>query len=151
MNTLGTIEGRKQILHRIVQLSRNDQRRWGSMSAHEMICHLSDSFRIPLGEKRASPATGLLRRTALKWLALWLPVKWAKGFPTRPEVEQGKGGSPPADFDCDKEALLELVGRFCDRLAQLSAPHPVFGHMNAKEWARWGYLHTDHHLRQFAR
>lgn len=151
MKTLGTTLAREQMVNRIVQLSRNDHRRWGRMSAHEMICHLADAFRVPLGEKKASPATGPLQRSVLKWLALWLPVRWPKGFPTRPEVEQGKGGSPPVDFERDKEALLALLRRFCERLSQPCAPHPVFGEMNAKEWARWGYLHTDHHLRQFGR
>jgi hypothetical protein len=27
--------------------------------------------------------------------------------------------------------------------------HPFFGQMTEKEWMRWGYLHADHHLRQF--
>jgi Protein of unknown function (DUF1569) len=30
-------------------------------------------------------------------------------------------------------------------------PHPIFGPMTAKDWMRWGYLHADHHLRQFGR
>jgi hypothetical protein len=30
-------------------------------------------------------------------------------------------------------------------------PHPMFGAMTTLEWMRWGYLHTDHHLRQFGR
>jgi len=28
-------------------------------------------------------------------------------------------------------------------------PHPIFGDMSEAEWMRWGYLHCDHHLRQF--
>jgi hypothetical protein len=27
--------------------------------------------------------------------------------------------------------------------------HPIFGVMTEQEWLRWGYLHMDHHLRQF--
>jgi hypothetical protein len=27
--------------------------------------------------------------------------------------------------------------------------HPIFGAMSAGDWLRWGYLHMDHHLRQF--
>jgi hypothetical protein len=29
-------------------------------------------------------------------------------------------------------------------------PHPVFGPMTRVDWLRWGYLHVDHHLRQFS-
>jgi hypothetical protein len=27
--------------------------------------------------------------------------------------------------------------------------HPIFGPMSKADWLRWGYLHMDHHLRQF--
>jgi hypothetical protein len=29
------------------------------------------------------------------------------------------------------------------------ARHPIFGELTEREWMRWGYLHTDHHFRQF--
>jgi prephenate dehydrogenase len=29
--------------------------------------------------------------------------------------------------------------------------HPMFGPMSPEDWMRWGYLHADHHLRQFGR
>jgi hypothetical protein len=121
------------------------------MSVHQMVCHLADAYRVPLAERTASPATGIVQRTVIKWAALWVPVKWMKGFPTRPEMEQGKGGTIPVEFERDKAALLSLVQRFCDDLPPRCAPHPVFGDMNTHEWLRWGYLHADHHLRQFGR
>jgi len=27
--------------------------------------------------------------------------------------------------------------------------HPILGGMSDAAWLRWGYLHMDHHLRQF--
>ena len=27
--------------------------------------------------------------------------------------------------------------------------HPTLGPMSRAQWLRWGYLHADHHLRQF--
>src|SRR5277367_676405 len=104
---------RQSISSRLSQLSPQDPARWGTMSVHQMICHLDDSYKLALGEKTASPATGLLQRTLLKWLALDVPLTWAKGFPTRPEVEQGNGGSPPIEFRQDLDALLSTFGRFC--------------------------------------
>jgi len=38
-----------------------------------------------------------------------------------------------------------ISGLFCG----FSVAHPIFGRMSLWEWQRWGYLHTDHHLRQF--
>jgi len=27
--------------------------------------------------------------------------------------------------------------------------HPLFDEMSERDWMRWGYLHADHHFRQF--
>ncbi|HEX8893010.1 MAG TPA: hypothetical protein VF783_06790, partial [Terriglobales bacterium] len=67
------------------------------MSAHQMICHLSDSFRGSLGEKYISPATSVFKRTLLKWVALWVPLRWPHGFKTLPEMDQRQGGTPPSE------------------------------------------------------
>ena len=151
MTTIGNSAGRQEIVGRIARLSSSDRAAWGKMSVHQMICHLTDSYRIALGERTASPATGLIQRTLIKWIALWAPIRWAKVYQTRPEVEQGNGGSLPKDFERDRAELLEAVKRFCENLPPEAPPHPVFGKMSAAEWWRWGYLHADHHLRQFGR
>lgn len=150
MRSLAVIADRESILRRIASLAPADGRRWGKMSAHQMVCHLCDAYRLRLGEKTASPATGFLQRTVMKWIALRLPLKWPKGVATRPEMEQGVGGTPPVEFERDRAELLALVQRFCGTAA-LSEPHPFFGPMSRQEWLRWGYLHADHHLRQFGR
>src|SRR3954449_11765061 len=151
MKTLSNSDDQQEIFSRLAQLSLEDQAQWGHMSAHQMLCHLRDSYCVALGEKTTSPATGFLQRTLAKWVALWIPVRWMKGFPTRPELEQGKGGSLPTEFTCDLNGLEVVLSRFCDGLREPGAPHPVFGPMRAREWLRWGYLHADHHLRQFGR
>jgi hypothetical protein len=151
VKTLSNKQDQQDILSRVMQLSLADKRRWGIMSVHQMLCHLTDAYGIALGEKTASPATGLVQRTLLKGIALRTPLKWIKGFPTRPEIQQGKGGTVPTDFEADKSALLAIVLRFAEDLPRPCPPHPVFGDMDAKDWWRWGYLHADHHLRQFGR
>jgi hypothetical protein len=39
---------------------------------------------------------------------------------------------------------------FC-ALTNHTRDHPFFGSMQHADWMRWGYLHADHHLRQFNR
>jgi hypothetical protein len=151
MKTLADTLHQQEILNRIAKLSSRDEAKWGRMSVHQMICHLDDSYRLALGEKNASPATGPLQRTIVKWVALRTPLPWKKGFPTRPEVEQGKGGSAPGEFEADRNALRLVLCRFCQSLPQPCLSHPVFGPMESHDWWRWGYLHADHHLRQFGR
>src|SRR3984957_5667057 len=152
VNSLSTPAGRQNISISLSQLSPQDSARWGKMSVHQMICHLDDSYKVALGEKYASPATGFLQKTLLKRLALNTPLPWGKGFPTRPELDQGNGGgSPPIEFRQDVDSLLSTLGRFCDALPTPHLGHPIFGTMTVQNWMRWGYLHADHHLRQFGR
>ncbi len=74
MKTLSNITDRSELLNRLITVCPASQRHWGSMSAHQMICHLSDSFRAALGEKQMTQSTTLYKRTIYKWAALWLPT-----------------------------------------------------------------------------
>ena len=135
---------------RISALNPDTRGLWGKMSAHQMICHLSDSFLSGLGRRNVSPATGPLQRTVMKWGALYFPMRWPKGVPTRPEVEQGVGGTRPDNFDRDRAKLLALMKEFTAPGRDWSGrAHPFFGPLSPAQWQRWGYLHCDHHLRQF--
>jgi hypothetical protein len=134
-------------LGRIARLEPNAKARWGRMNAHQMVCHLNDSFHVAIGEKYASPATSLLTRTLVKFVALYLPLPWPRGVPTRPEIEQGRGGTPPAEWVRDRTALCNLVKEFAAR--QSFGTHPMFGAMSRSDWQVWAYRHLDHHLRQF--
>jgi hypothetical protein len=151
MRTFESIADREAIVRRISALTQIDNRLWGKMSAHQMVCHLCDSYKSALGEKDASPATGFTQRTLIKWIALRAPMKWPKGTATRPEVEQGVGGTAPVEFEADRAELLSVMSRFCAECRNFSTPHPFFGPLMREEWLRWGYLHADHHLRQFGR
>ena len=99
MLTLSYPSVRQSIIDRVARVRQDGKPHWGRMSASQMLCHLSDSFRAALGEKRVSPDTGVLQRTVVKWLALYVPIPWPKGIPTRPEMDQGAGGTPPGDFE----------------------------------------------------
>ena len=141
---------RAALIHRVMGLRPDVKPLWGRMTAQQMVCHLADSFRACMGEKLVSSATGPLQRTLLKWFALYLPLPWPKGVPTRPEVEQGVGGTPPRDFDTDRRDLITLLQRICKDTRDFQwHSHPIFGAMREVEWSRWAYLHVDHHLRQF--
>jgi hypothetical protein len=67
-----------------------------------------------------------------------------------PEVDQEIGGTPPAEFEGDVNELIAIVERFSHSERDFVwHPHPFFGAMKDAHWLRWGYLHMDHHLRQF--
>src|SRR5580704_3241252 len=98
MKTLKNLSERQNIARRMAELSPEDKARWGAMSVHQMVCHLDDSYKVPLGEKTASPAPGFLPRTLFKRIALYSPLVWPRGVSTRPEVDQHIGGSLPTVF-----------------------------------------------------
>ena len=150
MKTLARARDKAEILERLRRVRPDSVRRWGRMSAHQMVCHLSDAFRMALGQKPVSPASSVLQRTIVKWIALYLPLPWPPGIPTRPEIDQALGGTRPDDFAADVarlQALLELVTAQTRSFDWQS--HPTFGRLSDAVWLRWGYLHMDHHLRQF--
>jgi hypothetical protein len=151
VKSLASDRDRESILSRLASLEPGSTRQWGRMTPHQAVCHLSDSFRASLGMRPTKPAdAGPLKRWLIKWAALYLPLQWPKGIPTRPENDQLIGGSAPATFDGDRRELVRLISEFAGPSeAFASVFHPLFGRMPAAQWRRWGYLHADHHLRQF--
>jgi hypothetical protein len=148
VKTLDKVIDRNEVLDRLSLVHADSQGRWGRMSAHQMICHLSDSFRAALGEREISQSTTLFKRTIYKWTALWVPFRWPHGIKTRPEMDQHEGGTKPEEFASDVEKLKILLGRFCSSKPEF-APHATMGQMSKSERVRHAYLHVDHHLRQF--
>ena len=141
---------KQELLDRLGNITPQSQRRWGSMTPHQMICHLNDSFKAAMGERAISTRNNIFTRTVLRWVAFRTPLKWPKGFKTLPEIDQQIGGTMPAEFNKDVMELKVLMERFgrSERDFQWQV-HPIFGEMTEEEWLRWGYLHVDHHLRQF--
>jgi hypothetical protein len=135
---------------RLARLTPDTPRRWGRMTAPEVVCHLSDSFRAMLGERAVeqsfpwSPA----RRRLIRFVALKTPLPWPKGVPTLEEVNPHREGTRPAAFDRDRAELVALLRRFVAPEAAYAA-HPMFGTMSRSEWMIWTFRHVDHHLRQF--
>jgi hypothetical protein len=150
MKTLLNLKDKEEIIARLHLVRPTSPRLWGKMSAHQMVCHLSDGFRMYMGLKSVNPVSLPYPRRLVKWIALWVPIAWPKGFKTAPELDQQGAATPPAEFDNDMRELGTLVDRIARKPRDFEwQPHPQFGQMSDKEWMRLAYLHTDHHLRQF--
>jgi hypothetical protein len=142
----GVVDAFEQRLRR---LTADTPRRWGTMTSHEMVCHLSDSFLGMLRERPTSIAPApALQRQLVRLIALHLPVRWPRGVPTRPEVNPHDKGTKPAVFESDRARLTELMRRFA-RPGHVYAEHPMFGALSRREWMIWGARHLDHQFRQF--
>lgn len=149
MKSLAREADQAELLQRLRTVSPESRARWGRMSAHQMVCHVADAFRMALGEKPCRPTAGWVGRTVLKWTALYAPLPWPAGIATSAEIDQQQAGTRPSDFAADVERAAALLGLAARPLPTPRPPHPVFGPLSEPAWFRWGYLHTDHHLRQF--
>lgn len=138
-----------ELVARLGTLRLDAPRRWGRMTAHQAVCHLSDSFKGILQDR---PITGRrvgVRRRIQRIVAFTLPVPWPKGFATSREVDAEKDGTRPASFAADVAELESLLRRFVASDGRGLEPHYAWGAMSRGEWGRYAYRHVDHHLRQF--
>ena len=150
MKTLARPEDLDDLRRRLQRVRPDSAARWGRMSAHQMICHISDACRMATGQKPVNDAARRMPRTLVRWIALYLPWRWPPGLPTRPEIDQRCDGTRPVDFAADVTELEMLLERMTRQEQGFDWPsHPVFGRMTRAAWLRWAYLHADHHLRQF--
>ena len=150
MQTLANSVDLAEIVERLQITKAEDQGLWGVMNAPEMLCHLRGAFRVAMGEIPVDRVDVPMPRDVLKSRALWTPVPWHQNFPTVPVLRRGSPTMQVGDFEMDRADVLTELERFC-RPKQVRVDHSIFGPMSVEDWMRWGYLHTDHHLRQFGR
>jgi hypothetical protein len=67
MKTLADPKCRQGIETRLAGLRPDTPRRWGKMSAPQMVCHLADGFRMYMGLRPVAHDLNLFMRTAVKW------------------------------------------------------------------------------------
>ena len=147
--TLANTADCEEIARRIAALTPDARRVWGSMSIGGMLCHVDDSYQAVMGERPLSMSNLGMPQGIAKFFALRSPMRWPRNLMTGESVRQGAGGTQPGEFAQDRARLLETLGRFCE-CTTLVPVHPMFGDMRRAEWLRWGWLHADHHLRQFS-
>jgi hypothetical protein len=150
MKTLARAGDHEELVRRLGSLRAGSPRRWGRMTAHQMVCHVGDALRMAVGRASVASMRGRVPAGLVKWFALYLPLRWPPGIRTVPEADQlAGGGTRPGAFDADVAEALALLELVASESTPLVAEHPVFGPMARSDWLRWAYLHTDHHLRQF--
>jgi hypothetical protein len=149
MKSLASREVLLETRERLRRLTPEDRALWGKMSATQMVRHLSCSYDVALADRRVGPMKGP-PPWLLKFAALRSGLRWPQNTETTPEIKQALEEESTATF-------VELVDETVQKMGAVAtgtrrnASHPMFGKMSAKDWMRWGYLHADHHLRQFGR
>jgi hypothetical protein len=152
MKSLCNPEHKQELLRRLCSVGPESARLWGKMSAHQMICHLADGYRLYLGEIPAEPVPGPdIVKAVIRTFALYAPVPWPRGkVPTLPAIDQVAGGwTSPSEFTKDVDGLRAILERFAQIPKSYQWRHPGLGLLSYSQAMRLGYLHADHHLRQF--
>ncbi len=149
--SLANAETTATLVDRLRSVTPESRRRWGRMTAAEMLCHLADASECAFGRRDFVPVDHWFGRTVVKFVALRAPMRWPPNIPTRPEFDVRAGGTRPREFEADRARALSLLLELAN-LTEVppKAAHPIFGRLSLWEWKRWGYLHVDHHLRQFS-
>jgi hypothetical protein len=151
MKTLEDPKYLKEVSDRLAKITPDSKRLWGTMTSQEMLCHLADSCECAFGRGASTPTGNAFKQSMFKFIALRLPMKWPQGIKTRLAFDPRREGTKSTQFEADKERTFRLI----KELAQVQhisseVQHPIFGSLSTPEWKRWGYLHADHHLRQFS-
>lgn len=55
-----------ELIERLRHLRPGTPARWGKMNAHQMVCHLNDSYSLAMGFKTASEDVTLINRTLVR-------------------------------------------------------------------------------------
>ena len=138
-----------EIKQRLGQLYPGSTKVWGKMSPHQAVCHLTDAFRMVMGERPIDFKSNVFLRTFVRFMVVTVPLPWPRGVGTAPELDQERGGTPPEEFAADLDQLSTEIYRFVSKGGRDMATHPIFGDLSRGEWSRWAYRHLDHHLKQF--
>jgi hypothetical protein len=135
---------REALILRLAALTPERQRRWGRMTAHQMVCHVSDQMRVALGDLPAKRFGGVVRGQLARLYAIHTPLPWPRGkIRTSPEMLTAK----PAGWDADVRACEALIRRFATERPR--SAHPAFGRLSAREWGVLAAKHLAYHFTQF--
>jgi hypothetical protein len=138
-----------QVKTRLGQLEPQSERRWGKMTAAQMLAHCSVSMQWAVGEvvpeKGALPVR--LMGRLVKPMVFRNEDPLRKNSPTATSLRVA--GDP--DFGKERQRLSQLIDKFAAGGATgcTKNPHSFFGNMTPEEWSILMYKHLDHHLRQF--
>ena len=150
MKTVADASTLRPLIERFSRLEPDARRRWGTLSAQEMLCHLGDSMDMVLGTRPRPKPLPPRERRIVKLLGLWSPVPFPRGWRTNPMLDPKVDGTKPAEFAGDRRRVIDGLEKLAAGESNIREPvHGVFGTMSTADWQRWAYKHADHHLRQF--
>ncbi|WP_228433621.1 DUF1569 domain-containing protein [Chryseobacterium polytrichastri] len=139
----------EEIINRISNLAENSPKKWGHMSAAQMLKHCDLVLQVAL-HKIVLPDINVLFGT-VGIVAKYEMQVFNNGIPRNMPTFQKLIVNFECDFDEVKKSLLKTLDDYWQAFENnnLSNRHKLFGKMTEKDWGFLEYKHLNHHLKQF--
>ena len=62
MSTFADSAAKSSVRQRLERLTPNAPRQWGRMTPHQMVCHLTDGYRMSAGQRNPKPVHNIFTR-----------------------------------------------------------------------------------------
>ena len=146
MKSLWQEKTRRELLARARSLTPAHQPLWGKFTVDRMLAHMVDAFGMAMGEIEVRPRKVPLIGTWPFNILFIRLVGMPRNAPSAREILE----RPPVSIDAELRELEAAMDRFAAQHDRTDWPaHPAFGKLSRRSWGLLGYVHTDHHLRQF--
>ncbi len=134
---------------RLAQMTADNPRQWGKMTAPQMMVHCSTALEMAMGRVNPPPAPLVARLfgKVIKPIAFKDSEPMRKNSPTAKELVVTSAPGFNAAREQLRARLDTFVAAGCDGCTK--SPHPFFGKLSGEEWGALMFKHLDHHLRQF--
>ncbi|MBX7244100.1 MAG: DUF1569 domain-containing protein [Candidatus Sumerlaeaceae bacterium] len=132
---------------RLQGITGDSQRKWGTMSASQVLAHLAQSLKMSLGElEGVEDRSNFLIRPIFKFIV--------RNFHFARNVKAPRIFFPESSgtLETERAEVLVLMRRFVEesgREPNRRAVSPIMGPTELSFWRLVNGKHLDHHLRQF--
>lgn len=146
-------EIQKLVEERMEKLTTESKGRWGVMTVEQMLRHLAEGFKLPLGEVKMEDKSTFLGRTLIRYFVTsgYVPSEaQAKKRPiqTFKEIDVVKAGIQAGYLEAEKANLRQMIRAFIEK-GEYPPRHPFFGKFRKKHWGFWAWTHIHYHFSQF--
>mgnify|MGYP001544792599 FL=1 len=135
---------RRSMVERVSHVTPDAHGRWGRMTPHDMLAHLTDYARMALGELPVRRAHVPLRYPPIRQLVIY-----ALPMPRTVPTLRALVSRTTTDWGEEMGTLCHAIDRLAARKEGELPEHPAFGRLSHRAWGVLLYRHMDHHLRQF--
>ena len=149
MASLHNAADREALKKRVQAVRADSSRKWGEMSADQMMWHLCQGIDMCMGKvdisNEKSPLPFFMPAAFMRYMILEMP--WIRGAPT---MKVAKAEQKKYDLEAERARCLAAIDEFAARPLNGQWPqHPVLGDMSGEQYSRLQAKHLNHHLIQF--